>query len=64
MKWHKIRKMATSTGDLIEEGLLQNGDRVHESMLKSYQVLEKVKDYLKRGVPADVILELIEEAYE
>lgn len=34
---------------------------VHESVLRSCGVLDRTKDFLRRGVPADVILELIEE---
>ena len=34
---------------------------VHESIFRSYQILELVKDYLRRGVPSDVVLEIIEE---
>ena len=33
---------------------------IHESVFRSYQVLEKVKEYLRKGYPAEVILELIE----
>ena len=34
---------------------------VHESIFRSYQILELVKGYLRRGVPSDVVLEIIEE---
>jgi len=34
---------------------------IHESTLRSYQILQKVKDLLNRGTPTDVILELIWE---
>lgn len=59
MKWSEIR-VKPSTIKRVPKGCTG----VHESILRSYQILEKVKDYLKRGVPADVILELIEEAEE
>lgn len=39
----------------------KNGHRVHESVLRSYQTLEKAKELLKKGTPCDVILEIIEE---
>lgn len=58
MKWSTIRGRPTS----IQAHEFEGG--VHESVLRSFQILEKVKDYLKRGVPADVILELIDEAQE
>ena len=37
---------------------------VHESMLRAYQILKRVRDWLTRGVPAAVILELIDEMEE
>lgn len=37
------------------------GSGAHESVLRSYQILEKVCEYLRRGVPADVVLELVRE---
>lgn len=33
----------------------------HESLTRSYQILEKVKDLLRKETPQDVILEIIEE---
>ena len=39
----------------------ESGDHIHESTLKAWNILERVKDWIKRGVPGDVILELIEE---
>lgn len=35
----------------------------HESVVRSYQVLEKARDWLKRGAPGSVVLEMIEDAY-
>jgi len=37
------------------------GDAIHESVFRSYNLLEQVKIWLRRGVPGDVVLELIEE---
>ena len=34
---------------------------VHESCLRASQILEKVKYWLKKGVPQDIILELIHD---
>lgn len=34
---------------------------VHESVLRSYHILEKAKEYLSLGVPAMVVLDLIAE---
>lgn len=36
----------------------------HESVLRSFQVLQKVKHLLSIGTPAEVILEIIEESGE
>jgi len=33
----------------------------HESVLRSFQLLQKVKEYLQEGVPNKVILDLIHE---
>lgn len=33
----------------------------HESTLRAYQILEKVKYYLSNNVPSNIIMELIEE---
>ena len=45
----------------IEGVPIHNKQSCHESLLRGFQILQKVKDWLKRGVPADVILELVEE---
>ena len=34
---------------------------MRDSLLRSFQILEKVKHYLSRGVPGDVVLDLIGE---
>lgn len=34
---------------------------VHESMLRAYHIVRKVKDLLSRKTPTDVVLELIAE---
>lgn len=33
----------------------------HESLLRSYQIVQAVKDLLARGTPGDVVLELIQQ---
>lgn len=37
---------------------------VHESTLRAYHILDRTKDYLRRGVPPEVVLELIREMEE
>ena len=34
---------------------------MHESLLRAFQILEVVKDYLARDIPAGIMLELIKE---
>ena len=51
----EIRKMETCI-DVIPSGC----KGVHESVLRAYQILRKTKELCKKGVPTDVILELIE----
>ena len=36
-------------------------DNVHESVYRSFQILEKVKYYLSKNVPPEIVLEIIEE---
>lgn len=33
----------------------------HESVFRAYHIVEKLRDLLKRNVPADVLLELLDE---
>lgn len=40
--------------------LEHNGAQVYESVCRAYHILEQVKDWLKRGVPLETILELVE----
>jgi len=35
-------------------------NNVHESVYRSYQILERVKEYLAKGYSAEMILEMIE----
>lgn len=56
MKWTEIVAFPTS---VTQVPLGCTG--VHESCLRAYQILAKTRDYLERGVPADVLLELIDE---
>jgi len=39
---------------------INNPGSYHESIFRSYHVLNRVKEYLEKEVPYDVILELIE----
>lgn len=52
MRMDLIRCMPTAMDD---------PGKVHESVFRSYHVLEKTKNMLERGVPASFILELIRE---
>jgi len=39
-------------------------ERVHESVFRSYQILEKVKELLEKNTAPDIILELVKEMEE
>ncbi len=54
MRLHVINMFPTT---IVSTG----GIKTHESLLRSYQILEKVKYYLENGVPANIIMELINE---
>lgn len=56
MKWVEIASLPT-----IIRAVPPGAAGVHESLLRSYQAHQKVVDYLRRGVPGPVILELLEE---
>lgn len=52
----EIKKFSTTlTGE--------TGNKIHESVLRSFQVVKKVEKMLKRGDSNDTILEIIEECY-
>lgn len=36
-------------------------NQTHESVLRSYHILQKVKDYLQTEVPYKVILDIVDE---
>lgn len=54
MKIHEIREMPTTV-------TRDTGNGVHESVLRAYQILQKVQYWLREGVPTKIVLELIEE---
>jgi hypothetical protein len=49
----QIREMPTVSRD--------NTGRTHESVFRSYHIVEKVKDLLRENTPAATILEIIED---
>ena len=58
MKIREIQEMPTCV-------LMPNGyNATHESTLKAYQILQKVKYYLEEKVPVQIVLELIKEMEE
>jgi hypothetical protein len=69
MDYDEIRKMLTVlTPDIVrgdisvfpEDALISfHGTGWHESLFRSYQILERVKWLLERGTPSAVVLELI-----
>lgn len=60
-RWDEIRSTPTSiTRRFLEEmGLESIGHGLHESLLRSYRVVEQVKDMLDRGDSAETIREFI-----
>lgn len=40
---------------------MDNASKIHESVFRSFHILEKAKEYLALGVPPGVILDLIAE---
>ena len=56
MKISEIRKLPTCTDEIDEYTC-----KIHESCLRAFQIVEKVRYYLVQGVPAKVILELMDE---
>lgn len=54
----KISEIKTFPNTL---GTGANGMRFHESIFRSYQILEKVKELLRKQVAPSVVLEIIED---
>lgn len=60
MKLHEINKQPTTTSELCR--LPNDPDpKIHESVFRSYQILEKVKELMDLGTPSAVVRELIDE---
>lgn len=47
--------------DIAKLPTITQGEPTHESILQSYQLLNKVMDWLAAGVPNHIILELIDD---
>jgi hypothetical protein len=41
--------------------VMDDAGKIHESVFRSFHIVSKIKNFLQRGVPTDVILELIDE---
>ena len=56
MKIHEIKKMPTlfKLSDTATGG-------IHQSLFRSYHLLDKVVDWLQKGVCPEVVLEMIED---
>ena len=64
MKLHEIRALPTMLRTEVILSELREFPKTsgwHESNLKAWQILAKVKEYMRRGTPSDVILEIIED---
>lgn len=63
MTWNELASLDSSISRKEMQEILDNAANtrgLHESVLKSFQVLGKVEEYLKMEVPNSVILELLE----
>lgn len=58
MKWIEIAGLPTMVAQL------PGTDAIHENCYRSFHLLRKVTEYIRRGVPGDIILELIGELDE
>lgn len=58
MKFSEIRAQETS---MDKDQLSYGATGWHESVLRSYHIVQKIKELLQRNTPADVILEIIED---
>jgi hypothetical protein len=65
MNIRQIKEFPTSLDrEYVESRLRQLSLKgFHESVLRSYQTLEKVKELLRINTPPEVVLEIIEEIY-
>ena len=62
MNINEIRKLPTDIPRKMAEDFLGgNATAMHESLLQSYHILNKVKDYLKLKCPPEIVLEMIYE---
>ena len=59
MKATEIRRMPTDTSEMVRLAT-EKDPKIHESCFKSFHIVEKVKELLKKDTPSDVILEFIE----
>ena len=59
MRCSDIREMPTCI-----DPIPINAKGAHESVLRAFHILEKTKEWLKKGVPDIVILELIADMEE
>jgi hypothetical protein len=61
MKITNIKQFPTSLSTELIKERLNNCNGFHESLLRSFQTLQKVKELLELNTPTSVILEIIEE---
>ena len=60
MKLNEIRKQPTTTGEMIRD-VGERDPRIHESVFRSFHIVDKIKELLKKGTPPDVLIEIIED---
>jgi hypothetical protein len=60
MKFSEIRRMATDTSEFARmKG--ENDPKIHESIFRSFHIVNKVKELLLKNTPYDVVIEIIDD---
>lgn len=60
MKLLEIRRMATTTSEFARVSG-EEDPMIHESIFRSFHIVDKIKELLKKGTPPDVLVEIIED---
>ena len=61
MTIEQLRRLPTSLSSAYMKAILERGSSgAHESLMRSYQLVQHVKGWLRDGTPPNVVLELIE----
>lgn len=64
MKFAEIKAMPKRMWVSKLREVMEGTTGLHESLFRSYHLLQKVKELLRAGVPAELLLEIIEDLEE